>query len=185
MIFYEEEIVPTLRFVHSLRLIFLLIPLIIFSACSSTYQGDEFIFSAPFGFKTKQYEIPEIKPNNDPQLLIFSQKGHLYFQVFREKIPPESDLDMVFAEYVARTSGISTHYQFISQDTIDMNNQTAIEYVYREFRGEPYVQRWEIWMEKSGWAYSLVCTDPADSTPGMIIPVSELCIHLVEGFQFK
>jgi thioredoxin-related protein len=103
MIFYEEEIVPTLRFVHSLRLIFLLIPLIIFSACSSTYQGDEFTFSAPFGFKTKQYEIPEIKPNNDSQLLIFSQKGHLYFQVFREKIPPESDLDMVFAEYLART----------------------------------------------------------------------------------
>jgi hypothetical protein len=40
-------------------------------------------------------------------------------------------------------------------------------------------------MEKSGWAYSLVCTDPADATTGLIIPVSELCIRLVEGFQFK
>jgi hypothetical protein len=66
-----------------------------------------------------------------------------------------------------------------------MNDRTAIEYVYREFHGEPYVQRREIWMEYNGWAYSLVCTHPADSTPGMIIPISVLCIRLVEGFQFK
>lgn len=157
----------------------------IFSACSCTYQGYEFTFSAPFGFKTKQYETPAVNPNNDPELLIFSQSGQLYFQVFRQNIPKESDLNTVFAEYVSQTSGIHSHYQFISEDTIEMNNQTVIEYVYREFRGEPYVQRREIWMEKSGWAYSLVCTDPADSTPGMIIPVSELCIRLVEGFQFK
>jgi hypothetical protein len=163
----------------------LLIPLIIFSACSSTYQGDGFVFSAPPGFKTKQYETPEVNPNNDPKLLIHSYKGHLYFQVLRQKIPPESDLNKVFAEYVARTSGMYSNYQFISQDTIEMNDQTAIEYVYRQFQGEPYVQRREIWMEYNGWAYSLVCSDPADSTPGMIIPISELCIRLVEGFQFK
>ena len=96
-----------------------------------------------------------------------------------------SDLDHVFAEYVKRTSGISSNYQLISQDTIELNDQTAIEYLYREFRGEPYVQRWEIWMEKSGWAYSLVCTDPADATTGMDIPVSEECRRLVEGFRFK
>jgi len=109
----------------------------------------------------------------------------LYFQVFRQKIPLQSDLDMVLEEYVERTSGLSSHYQFISRNDIEINNQTAIEYLYREFRGEPYVQRWEVWMEKSGWAYSLVCTDPADSTTGMVIPVSELCIQLVEGFEFK
>jgi hypothetical protein len=163
----------------------LLMPLILLFVCSCTYQGDEFAFSAPFGFKTKQYETTGVNPNNDPQLLIFSQKGHLYFQVFRQTIPPESDLELVFAEYVARTSGIHTKYQFISQDTIEMNSQPAIEYVYREFHGEPYVQRREIWMEKSGYVYSLVCTDPVDSTTGMIIPVSELCIRLVEGFTFK
>jgi len=103
----------------------------------------------------------------------------------RQKIPPESDLDTVLAEYVARTSAKSTHYQFISQDTIEIYNQTAIEYVYREFRGEPYVQNREIWLEKNGWAYSLACTDPAVSTPGITIPISELCIQLVEGFKFK
>jgi hypothetical protein len=157
----------------------------IISACSSTYQGDEFTFTAPFGFKTKQYEIPAVNPNNDPESLIFSQEGHLYFAVGRQNIPKDSDLNTVFAEYVSKTSGIHSHYQLISKDTIEINNQTGIEYVYREFRGEPYVQTREIWMEKSGWAYSLVCTDPADSTPGMIIPVSELCIRLVEGFQFK
>lgn len=185
MILHEEEIVPTQRFGQSLRLTFLLILLGINAACSSTYQGDEFSFSAPFGFKTKQYEITEIDSNNDSQPLIFSQKGHLYFQVFRQEIPAGSDLDHVFAAYVTRTSEKASHYQLISQDTIELNDQTAIEYVYREFRGEPYVQRWEIWMEKSGRAYSLVCTDPADSTIGMVIPISEECRDLVEGFRFK
>mgnify|MGYP002348191735 CR=1 FL=1 len=185
MIFHEGEIVPPIRFIQSLRLTFLLIPLAIISACSSTYQGDEFSFSAPPGFKTKQFEAEEATQNNDLELLIFSQKGHLYFQIFRQKIPPESDLNMVFSEYMARTSGKYTHYQFISQDTIEINNLTAIEYVHREFQGEPYVQRREIWLEKSGWAYSLVCTDPVVSTTGITIPISELCIRLVEGFQFK
>jgi len=123
--------------------------------------------------------------DQDSQPLLFSQKGHLYFVVSRQKIPPERNLNSVFAEYVTRTKGISTHYQFISQDTIELKDQTAIEYLYREFRGEPYVQRWEIWMEKSGWAYSLVCSEPVDATTGLVIPVSELCIRLVEGFQFK
>lgn len=176
---------PTQRFGQSLRLTFLLILLGINAACSNTYQGDEFSFSAPAGYKTKQYEVSEDKPNNDRKLLIFSQKGHLYFQIFRQEIPAGSDLEQVLAEYVAKTSGTSSHYQFISQSTIELDDQTAIEYLYREFLGEPYVQRWELWMEKSGWVYSLVCTDPADSTTGMVIPVSEECRHLVEGFQFK
>jgi len=95
------------------------------------------------------------------------------------------DLEMVFKEYMAQTSGRSTHYQLISQDPIDFKNQTGIEYVFREFHGEPYVQSREIWMEKNGWAYSLDCTLPVDATPGMSIPVSELCIQLAEGFKFK
>jgi hypothetical protein len=177
--------VPGQRNLHFLHVTFMLILLTILAACSATYQGEDFSFSAPVGYKTKQYEISEDKPNTDRKLLIFSQKGHLYFQIFRQEIPAGSDLEQVLAEYVAKTSGTSSNYQFISQSTIEVDDQTAIEYLYREFRGEPYVQRWEIWMEKSGWVYSLVCTDPADSTTGMVIPVSEECRHLVEGFQFK
>lgn len=174
-----------LRFGQSLRKTFPLVILLLFSICSCTYQGDEFTFSVPFGFKTRQYEPSDGNPNNDSEILIFSKKGHLYFQVFRQKIPVDSDLNKVFEEYVSRTSEKYTKYQFISQRPIEMNNQTAIEYVHREFRGEPYVQCREIWMEHNGWAYSLTCTDPADSTIGLNIPISELCIRLVGGFEFK
>jgi hypothetical protein len=173
------------RFVHNPRLKFLLIPFIIFSACACTYQGDEFTFSAPFGFKTKQYEIPQINPNNDPESLIFSKNGDLSFWVSRQNIPEESDIDAVFIAYKALSIEMSSHYQFISQNSIEINDRTAIEYIYRTFSGEGYWQRREVWMENNGWAYALVCSDPADSTPGMNIPVSEMCIRLVEGFQFK
>lgn len=174
-----------LRFVRPLRYIFLLAPLVVFCACSRTFQGDEFSFSAPLGFKTTQFEAVEADSNNNPNLLIFSQKGHLYFQVFRQKIPPGSDLDTVFRNYMAQTSERYTRYQFISENTIEIYDQTAMEYVYRKFHGEPYVQTREIWLEKNGWIYSLACTEPVDSTPGIIIPISDLCIRLSEGFQFK
>lgn len=173
------------RFVHNPRLNILLIPFILFSACACTYEGDEFTFSAPFGFKTKHYETPQVNPNNDPKSLIFSQNGHLYFQVSRQNIPEGSDLDKVFEEFKTQSIERSSNYQFISQKSISINDRTAIEYIYREFSGEPYWQLREVWMENNGWAYSLVCADPADSTPGMVIPVSDVCIRLLEGFQFK
>jgi hypothetical protein len=174
-----------LQLVNSLKLPLLLIVVILFSACSSTYQGDEFTFTAPVGFKTKQYETQAVSPNKDSQSLIFSQKGTLYFQIFRKKIPTGGNLDAIFITYKAQSSEISSHYQFISQNKIEIDGRPAVEYVYREFRGEPYEQIREIWMEHNGWAYALVCTNPADSTPGMLIPVAEMCFRLVEGFQFR
>jgi len=169
---------PPLIFVYLLALV--LLPV---SAC--TYEGDEFTFSAPLNFKTKQFDPPESNPNNDPELLLVSQNGHLYFELSRQNIPKEGDLESVFNAHKTQTSEISSHYQFISHSLIEINDRTAIEYIYREFSGEPYWQRREIWMENNGWAYALVCSEPADSTPGLVIPVSELCIRLIEGFQFK
>jgi hypothetical protein len=174
------------RFDHKPGPIILLIPIILFIASACTYQGDEFTFSAPFGFKTELYETAEeANPNNDPEPLIYAQDGRLMFQVSRQNIPKASDLESVFNAYKAQSSGISYNYQFISQNVIEINDRTAIEYIYREFSGEPYWQRREVWMENNGWAYVLVCSEPADSTPGLIIPISELCKDLVEGFRFK
>jgi len=181
----QEVIMATLRFVDYLRLPFLLISIILLSACSSTYQGDEFRFTAPSGFKTKVYETQASGSNNDSQLLIYSQRGNLYFQIFRQSIPKGSDLDCIMDAHKAQASGMSSHYQFISQNKIEMAGRPAVEYVYREFRGEPYEQIREIWMENNGWAYTLACTNPADSTTGMVIPVAETCFRLVEGFQFR
>ena len=175
----------TKRFTPSLRFAFLLIPLILFSASACTYQGDEFSFSAPIGFKTVQYEIPKIDANNEPESLIFSKNGQLSFWISRQNIPAESDLDTVFNAFKTRSIEKSSHYQFISQNMIEINERTAIEYVYRTFSGEGYWQRRDVWMENNGRAYALTCSAPADSTPGLIIPVSDECIQLVEGFQFK
>ncbi len=99
--------------------------------------------------------------------MIYSQKGTLYFQIFRQRIPTQSDLDTIINTHKAQSSEISSHYQFISQNKIEMDGRPAVEYVYREFRGEPYEQIREIWMEHNGWAYTLACTNPADSTPGV------------------
>jgi hypothetical protein len=170
---------------HSPYLIILLIPMIIFLASACTYQGDEFTFTAPFGFKTKQYETPAANLNNKTELLVFSQQGHLYFQIFRQRIPQGSDLETVLAENISRTSQLPTAYRFISKNGVEINDRPAIEYIHREFAGEPYVQRREIWMEYNGRAYALVCTNPADATPGATVPVPELCIQLVEGFKLK
>jgi hypothetical protein len=167
------------------RFLFLLIPFILIFDCACTYQGDEFTFSAPFGFKTELNETPEGDPNNEPESLIFSKNGQLAFWVSRQSIPEDSDLDTVFNGYKDQSIEAASHYQFISQNSLEVNDRTAIEYVYRTFSGEGYWQRREVWMENNGRAYALVCSDPADSTPGLVIPVSEVCIRLVEGFQFK
>jgi hypothetical protein len=176
---------PTQRLVHFRGFPFLLVAMFLLSACSTVYQDDAFIFTAPSGFTTKQYKTQAVTPNEDSAQLIFSQKGPLYFQVFRQRIAKESDLNTVFNAHKIQSAGLSSHYQFISQNKIEVENRPAIEYVFREFRGEPYEQIREIWLENNGWAYALICTDPADSTPGMLIPVSEQCIRLVEGFKFK
>jgi hypothetical protein len=184
----REQIFSLRRFIlipNGRVFLILLILLIVFSASSCTYQDDEFSFSAPLGFKTKQYKTSDLNPQIDHNLLIFSQKGHLYFQVIRQKIPLDRDLETIFNEYKDQSSARASHYQFISQTEVEINDRPAIEYVHREFLGEPYEQISEIWMEYNGWVYSLVCTDPVVSTPGEIIPVSEVCIRLVEGFQFK
>ena len=175
----------THRLMCSLQLRYFLISLIFFSACSANYDGGDFTFTAPPGFKTDVFETPHMDSTLNQELLLFSQKGPLYFQVFRRIIAPGSDLDTILTEYKANISGITTNYQFISQDPIEFNDLPAIEYIHRVFWGEPYVQRREIWMEYNGWVYSLVCTDPVVSTPGAVIPISDQCIQLAEGFQFK
>lgn len=175
----------THRIVQTHRLILLLTAFILFSVSACTYQGDEFTFSAPFGFKTELLEIPKVNLNKDPVSLLFSKNGHVSFWVSRQTIPEESDLESVFTAYKAQPIGASLHYQFISQTMIKVNDRQAIEYVYRQYSGEGYWQRREVWMENNGRAYTLVCSDPVVSTPGVVIPVSEVCIRLVEGFQFK
>jgi hypothetical protein len=162
-----------------------MIAILLFSACACSYQGDEFTFSAPFGFKTELYETAQVTSGKDSEALLFTKNGHLSFWVSRHQIPAESDLEKVFNSINTQPGEASLHYQLISQNEIEINGRTAIEYVYRQFSGEGYWQRREVWMENNGWAYALVCSDPAESTPGKIIPVSDLCIRLVEGFQFK
>jgi hypothetical protein len=180
----EEEIVTIKRFEHYHRFNILLIPFIIFSVCACTYRGDEYTFSAPFGFKTTQFETAQDNPDNAREPLISSNNGHIHFLVSRQPIPKDGDLETVFNENKAKpVEGL--HFQFVSQNTIEIYDRTAIEYIYREFSGEPYWQRREIWVENNGRVYSLECSDPADSTPGLLIPVTDLCFQLVEDFQFK
>jgi hypothetical protein len=183
--FSKGENMVIQRYVHASRLNILLSAFLLFSACACTYQGDEFTFSAPFGFKTNLYETSQLNPNHDSETLLFTKNGHLSFWVSRQNIPEESDLEKVFTAYKTQPSEISLHYQFISHNKTEINDRTAIEYVYRQFSGEGYWQPREVWMENNGRAYALVCSDPADATPGMIIPVSDLCIRLAKGFQFK
>jgi len=180
------------RFVYYLRLCIVLASFVFTFACSSNndyilYEGDDFTFSAPAKYKTMEYETPTFDPATNSEYLLFSNIGHYpYFVIFRQKIPSESDLDTVFAVYKSIISGsYSSNYQFISQNTININDRTAIEYVHTEFIGEPYVQTREIWMEYNGWAYSLVCVSHANAPPGTITPISDLCIRFAEGFQFK
>jgi hypothetical protein len=185
MIFHKEEIVIMQKLVPGSFIKILLIAFLLFSACACTYQGDEFTFSAPIGFETTLHEPPQGNPIDDSEQVLFSKNGRLVFWVFRQNIPQASDLETVFNEYKAQPGGISDHYQFISQSVIQIQDRTAIEYIYREFSGEPYWQRREVWMENNGRAYALVCSEPADATPGLSIPVSEQCITLVDGFRFK
>jgi hypothetical protein len=166
----------------ALVILFLLGACTTFTAC--TYQGDEYTFKAPLGFKTKQLETQAAHQGEDAEALIFSQKGHLYFQVFRRPIPEDSDLKAVFNAYQDDISVLFDHYQLIAQNDIEWKGQPGIEYIHREFAGEPYVQVREIWVEHNGLAYSLVCTDPADATPGRDIPVAGQCYRLADNFAF-
>jgi hypothetical protein len=154
------------------------------AACVSKYDGGDFTFSAPFGFKTKEFKA-YTDSNRKSEYLLFAQNGHLTFQIMRKEIPADSDLDTVFEAYLVNSRRVISNFQFISQSKIELKDRKAIEYIYREFNGEPYVQTQEIWIENNGRAYALICTEPVDATPGAIIPVSDQCQHLLESFQFK
>jgi len=173
------------------RLLCIVLPLFVSTfACSSNnnyilYEGDDFTFSAPAGYKTTLYEPPQFDPNANSDLLLFSNMGHYpFFLIYRQEIPPESDLDTVFRAYSSKISETVPSYQFMSQNTIALNNRTAIEYMHCEYLGEPYVQSREIWMEYNGWAYSLVCVHTGNG-PCAEISISDQCIYLAESFQFK
>jgi hypothetical protein len=86
---------------------------------------------------------------------------------------------------MAKYSERASHYQFLSQNTTSVNGRPAIEYMYCEFHGEPYIQVREIWMENKDHAYSLLCAHTGDASSCASIPVSEQCVKLVEGFEFK
>jgi hypothetical protein len=179
------------RFVFSLQICIASISILLTSACSNPndpvlYEGDDFTFSAPAGYETELYETPVIDSITNTEHLLSSYNiGHYpFFSIIRQQIPADSDLETVFANYVSIMNDWHD-IQFISQSTFTMDDRTAIEYVHREFIGEPYVQFREIWMEYNGWAYSLVCGSSVSNAPGAVIPVSEQCIKLVEGFQFK
>jgi len=170
----------------SFRTLIPMVFLLLSAACGQTFEGDEFTFSAPFGFKTKQYEIPAEVDSEDQSInLLFSQNGETYLQVFRQQIPADADLGTLFNDFKAKTIERSSHYQFISQEEIEIFDRPGFEYIYREFSGEPYWQRREIWVENNGQAYALICSHPADSTPGLVIPINEQCISILDGFQFK
>lgn len=179
------------RFVYYRFLCIVLALFVSTFACSSNndyifYEGDDFTFSAPAGYKTEEYKPPYFVSSTNSELLLFSNVGHYpFFSIFRQKIPSDSDLGTVLADYKSIISGRnSSSYQFMSQNTITINNRTAIEYMHCGYLGEPYVQSREIWMEYNGWAYSLVCVHTGNG-PCEKIPVSDQCIHLAESFQFK
>jgi hypothetical protein len=180
------------KVVYTLQLCIALISIPFTSACNITndpilYEGDDFTFSAPAGYETELYETPVIDSITNSEILLSSNKNishYPFFHIIRQQIPADSGLETVFADYVSIMNDWHD-IQFISQSTITMDDRTAIEYVHREFIGEPYVQIREIWMEYNGWAYSLVCGSPVSNEPGAVIPVSETCIQLAEGFHFK
>jgi hypothetical protein len=172
------------KFIKYVGICGLFISLFFISACSSSYDYDDFTFIVPAGYKTKEFESYTDK-KYESEYFIFTKKGNLYFQIFRKEIPLDSNLDQLFEAYFSKSKPAGIHYQFISRDRIQVNNRPAIEYVYREFNGEPYIQSREIWMENNNQAYMLICSQAVDATPGAIIPVSEDCINLLEGFHFK
>lgn len=160
------------------------ITLFFLAACSSNYDYDDFSFSVPAGYKTKEFESYTDK-NLNAEYLLFTQKGHLYFQIFNKEIPSGSNLDQLFEDYLSQSEPEENHYQLVSQKAIQVENRPAIEYIYRKFHGEPYVQIREMWIENNNQAYILFCSKPADSTSGAIIPVAEECYKLSESFHFK
>lgn len=160
-------------------------------ACSTEnkiYEGDEFTFSAPKGYETKLYEPPYKGvgyegSNENSEELLFSNVGHYpFFVVYRQKIPTDSNLDTVFGNYKSETA---SRYQVLSQNTISMNNSTAIEYVHCEYLGEPFVKSREIWVEHNGWVYSLVCVHSHSGLPCADNPEPDKCVAIAEGFNFK
>jgi hypothetical protein len=160
---------------------------LILSACavSNTYEGEEFSLSAPPGYNIKPQTTPYFDHLTHMQEVLYSSGSlYPYFMLYRIAIPAGSSLEGVLSDYKTAIS-INPSYKFISQTAITLNGRAAIELVHREFIGEPYVQTREVWVENNGWAYSLMCVTPTSAEPGAVIPVSERCIQIAQGFQFK
>lgn len=168
----------TIRFLSVILLVFII------TACSTQYDGGDFTFISPGGYKITIYTA-SAEATMNAETLLFAQNKHVYFQIYRQKISEGGSLALLLDGYISENTERDSHYQFISQKAIKIADHDAIEYVFREFHGEPYIQNWEIWIEKDGVAYTLVCSEPVVSTIGETIPIAQDCLDLVDGFRFS
>ena len=148
------------------------------SSCSGKYQNKRFTFKAPGGVKIKTLIL-------DGQPKVTLNTGNLYFAITQREIEPGSTMQEIYQAYRTQTESRMHKYLFISETGVVFRGLPAIEYVYRGFSGEPYVQRRELWFEKGGWVYQLLCSDPVNFTENPELPVDEGCYQLAEGFQFR
>ena len=174
------------KFLNYLWLFIALTLLLSISACTKTYEVENFTFTAPFQYKTTIYNPPQFNSTTNSEVLLLSNVSHYpFFLINRQKIPLDSNLETVFADYKLRISQKLPHYQFMSENAIMMNNRKAIEYLHCEYLGEPYVQSREIWMEYEGWAYSLVCVHSGNGPSCELISLSDKCVFFFENLKFK
>ena len=159
-------------------LILFTLSLVLLSACMPPYQNEYFSYQPPPGVKINTLIL-------DGQPKLSFKSGSLYFSVSQQEIPDGSSLQEIYRAHRIENESRMSSYQFISETALDFSGTPAIEYIYRGFSGEPYVQRRELWLEKDGWVYQLLCSDPVDATPGLEIPVHEKCYELAEEFRFK
>ena len=159
-------------------LISLFTAVLICASCSGKYQNERFTFKAPGGTKIKTIIL-------EGETKLFLKPGNLYFAVTQQEIQPESTLQETYRAYRTETEVRMHQYQFISEAEVEFHGLPAIEYIYRGFSGEPHVQRRELWFEKDGWVYHLLCSDPVNVTESLETPVDEGCYQLAEGFSFR
>ena len=152
--------------------------LFLLTACTPPFQNGRFSYKPPPGLNINLLVL-------DGQPGLWLKSGGLYFSVTQQEIPDGSSLQGIYQAFRVENESRMTRYRFISETPPEFSGAPAMETIYLGFSGEPYVQRGDLWLEKDGWVYRLLCSDPVGASPGLEIPVHAHCCKQGAEFQFK
>jgi hypothetical protein len=153
----------------------IIVSVILISGCinSQHYQKDNISFNYPVNWKAGYiYDLPGA-------LVGISESSQVDVKIFKYKTPQDSGLKEVYYQSVNNhsTNLAKYCYQQVSNKTMSVDGTTAYELIYQIGCNSTQTRQKirEVWLEKNGYIYTIVCTViPPEDFPSKNIAFEEI-----------